>query len=164
MSESVLILLLGLTSAMDLPPAPTTPPTASATTPAPAAAPAPATAPAPKTAAPAGSSAPAKGTVAKGDTPPPAAPKAKRHTILFFTASWCPACLKMKSLTLPKVALPGHVLQIIDVDANPRLSDQYGVNGLPAYIILDGVGRAYKHGVGFRDVQQFVTFLNGAAN
>src|SRR5215204_4281748 len=35
----------------------------------------------------------------------PVAPKPaavpRRHAILFFTASWCPACLRMKSETLP---------------------------------------------------------------
>lgn len=86
---------------------------------------------------------------------------AKKHTILFFTASWCPACLRMKAETLPGVLLPGHDLQLIDTDANPQLAAAYGVQSLPAYVVLDSVGRAYRHGVGFRDVQQFVSFLNG---
>lgn len=85
---------------------------------------------------------------------------AKKHSILFFTASWCPACIKMKTTTLPNVLLPGHNLQIIDVDANPQLSDAYGIKTLPAYVVLDGAGRAYRHGIGFRDVRQFVDFLN----
>ena len=87
-------------------------------------------------------------------------PAVKKHSILFFTASWCPACIQMKSKTLPKVLLPGHNLQIIDVDANPQLSDAYGIKTLPAYVVLDGKGRAYKHGVGFRDVHQFIDFLS----
>jgi thiol-disulfide isomerase/thioredoxin len=87
-------------------------------------------------------------------------PVARKHSILFFTASWCPACVQMKSKTLPFVSLPGHNLQIIDVDANPQLSDAYGVQSLPAYIVLDATGRAYRHGVGYRDVRQFVDFLN----
>lgn len=88
-------------------------------------------------------------------------PDAKRHAILFFTASWCPACLRMKAQTLPFVSLPGHELRVIDVDQNPQLGQSYGVQSLPAYVVLDGVGRAYKHGVGFRDVRQFIDFLNG---
>ncbi len=67
----------------------------------------------------------------------------------------------MKSQTLPFVSLPGHELKVIDVDQNPQLGQSYGVQSLPAYVVLDGLGRAYKHGVGFRDVRQFVDFLNG---
>ncbi|WP_406693840.1 thioredoxin family protein [Singulisphaera sp. Ch08] len=87
-------------------------------------------------------------------------PVAKKHSILFFTASWCPACIQMKSQTLPYVSLPGHDLRVIDADANPQLLQAYGVQSLPSYVVLDGMGRAYKHGVGFRDVRQFVDFLN----
>jgi len=83
-----------------------------------------------------------------------------KHAILFFTASWCPSCVKMKSQTLPKVLLPGHELKIIDVDANPQLSDSYQIHTLPAYVVLDSAGRAYRHGVGFRNVRQFIDFLN----
>jgi thiol-disulfide isomerase/thioredoxin len=86
---------------------------------------------------------------------------AKKHTILFFTASWCPACLRMKVETLPGVLLPGHDLRLIDTDTNPQLAAAYGVQSLPAYVVLDSLGRAYRHGVGFRDVQEFVSFLNG---
>jgi thiol-disulfide isomerase/thioredoxin len=102
-------------------------------------------------------------TSAPAAAPKPATPAvdAKRHSILFFTASWCPACLQMKSQTLPYVSLPGHDLKVIDVDQNPQLGQSYGVQSLPAYVVLDGLGRAYKHGVGFRDVRQFVDFLNG---
>jgi thioredoxin-like negative regulator of GroEL len=89
-----------------------------------------------------------------------AKPVVKKHSILFFTASWCPACVQMKSRTLRHVSLPGHDLQVIDVDANPGLSQAYGVQSLPAYIVLDGMGRAYRHGVGYRDVRQFIDFLN----
>lgn len=87
-------------------------------------------------------------------------PVVKKHSILFFTASWCPACVQMKSKTLPYVLLPGHDLQVVDVDANPQLSQTYGIQSLPAYIVLDGTGRAYRHGVGYRDVHQFIDFLN----
>lgn len=87
-------------------------------------------------------------------------PVAKKHSILFFTASWCPACIQMKSQTLPNVSLPGHDLRVIDADANPQLMQAYGVQSLPSYVVLDGMGRAYKHGVGYRNVRQFVDFLN----
>ncbi|SIN72054.1 Thioredoxin-like domain-containing protein [Singulisphaera sp. GP187] len=86
-------------------------------------------------------------------------PVAKKHSILFFTASWCPACIQMKSQTLPYISFPGHELRIIDADANPQLLQAYGVQSLPSYVVLDGTGRAYKQGVGYRDVHQFVDFL-----
>jgi len=87
--------------------------------------------------------------------------EAKKHIILFFTANWCPSCVRMKSQTLPNVSLPGHDLRVVDVDANPGLVQSYGVQSIPAYVVLDGLGRAYRQGVGFRDVAQFIDFLNG---
>ncbi len=97
------------------------------------------------------------------NTPEPAKPSpsdAKKHTILFFTARWCPSCVRMKSETLPNVRTPGHDLQIIDVDQNAQLMQSYGVQSIPTYIVLDGSGKAYRQGVGYRDVAQFVAFLN----
>jgi thiol:disulfide interchange protein len=99
-------------------------------------------------------------TAAPAPKPTPLVVDARKHTILFFTAAWCPACLRMKAQTLPNVLLPGHDLRIIDFDQYPQLTKSYGVEGLPAYIVLDGLGRAYRTGVGFRDVRQFVDFLN----
>lgn len=87
--------------------------------------------------------------------------EAKKHIIVFFTANWCPSCVRMKSQTLPNVSLPGHDLRVVDVDANPGLVQSYGVQSIPAYFVLDGLGRAYRQGVGFRDVAQFIDFLNG---
>ena len=87
-------------------------------------------------------------------------PVVKKHSILFFTAAWCPACIQMKSQTLPYVSLPGHDLRVIDADANPQLLQAYGIQSLPSYVVLDGTGRAYKQGVGYRDVRQFIDFLN----
>ena len=87
--------------------------------------------------------------------------EAKKHTIVFFTANWCPSCVRMKVETLPNVDLPGHDLRVVDVDANPGLVESYGVQSIPAYFVLDGFGRVYRQGVGFRDVMQFVNFLNG---
>lgn len=87
-------------------------------------------------------------------------PVIKKHSILFFTASWCPACIQMKAQTLPYVSLPGHDLRVIDADSNPQLLQAYGIQSLPSYVVLDAKGRAYKQGVGYRDVRQFIDFLN----
>lgn len=105
---------------------------------------------------------PAPAAVAETAEPPEARQaEVKKHTILFFTAQRCPSCVRMKSQTLPNIAFPGHDLRVIDVDANPGLVQAYGVRSIPAYFVLDGLGRAYRQGVGFRDVTQFIDFLNG---
>ena len=90
---------------------------------------------------------------------PPAATPPK-HTILFFTATWCPPCHQMKAETLSNVSLPGHELRIIDVDRDSRLGASYGISSIPAYVVLNGKGQVYRRGEGFRDVPQFVRFLN----
>lgn len=105
----------------------------------------------------ASSAAPAD-TAKKADTPKA---EAAKHVILFFTANRCPSCVRMKSETLPNVALPGHDLRMIDVDVNAAYAQAFGIQSIPAYVVLDGAGRAYRHGVGFRDVAQFIAFLNG---
>ena len=98
-------------------------------------------------------------------SPAPAAetavPAHAKHTILFFTADRCPNCVRMKTQTLPNVLLPGHELRFVDVDTNPGLAQSYGIQNIPAYVVLDSLGRAYRQGVGFRDVVQFIDFLNG---
>lgn len=88
------------------------------------------------------------------------APAPKKHTILYFGATWCAPCRRMKAETLPNVSLPGHVLKVFDIDADPFTADSYGIDEIPAYVVLDGEGRPYRKGSGYRNVAQFVRFLN----
>jgi len=88
------------------------------------------------------------------------APAAKKHQILFFSASWCGPCYRMKTETIPRVAIPGHTLKYIDTDADPYTANSYGVTELPTYVVLDGDGKPYRRGSGFRGVDQWIRFLN----
>lgn len=67
-----------------------------------------------------------------------------RHQILLFTASWCPACVQLKTNEFPALkkknweissAESSHI-RVIDVDRHQQLTDQYGVHSLPTLILL----------------------------
>jgi len=72
---------------------------------------------------------------------------APKHQILLFTASWCPACVQMKSDEFPALKQQNwkigsgessHI-RLIDVDQNQALSDKYGIESLPTLVlVIDG--------------------------
>lgn len=69
------------------------------------------------------------------------------HQILLFTASWCPACVQMKTNEFPALkeknwdigSDKSNHIRVIDVDQHQDLSDKYGVQSLPTLIlVIDG--------------------------
>lgn len=70
-----------------------------------------------------------------------------RHQILLFTASWCPACVQMKTAEFPALKQKNweigtnessHI-RVVDVDQNQGLSDKYDIQSLPTLVlVIDG--------------------------
>ncbi len=69
------------------------------------------------------------------------------HQILLFTASWCPACVQMKTNEFPALkeknwdigSDKSNHIRVIDVDQHQDLSDKYRVQSLPTLIlVIDG--------------------------
>jgi thioredoxin 1 len=68
-----------------------------------------------------------------------------KRVLLYFTADWCGPCQEMKHTTWadPRVAAAleaAYVPVKIDFDANPALVATYGVQAIPAFVILDQSG------------------------
>lgn len=87
-----------------------------------------------------------------------------RPIVVFFEATWCKWCKKMKSETLTnqavQQALRPFILVYVDTDQNRSLAQKFGVSGIPAYIITDATQQKLNSGNGFMDTSTFVAWLN----
>lgn len=62
---------------------------------------------------------------------------------LYFSATWCQPC-RMLGPVMEELNSEGYSVQKIDVDANPEISQQFGIRNIPTVILtVDGteVGR-----------------------
>jgi thioredoxin-related protein len=94
------------------------------------------------------------------------AKSAKRNVLLDFTGSdWCEACIKMEKEVLNTPEFKDYaskhlILMQADfpirkplpqklADQNSKLQDEYGVDGMPAYILVDKNGNVLGRQVGY---------------
>ena len=94
--------------------------------------------------------------------------EAKRDSkplLLYFTASWCGPCQEMKHITWSDSAvemkLRNYVPLKVDIDANQALAQQYGIDGIPAFVLLDKEGNVDKRTDGLMEPMQFLAWLEG---
>jgi thiol-disulfide isomerase/thioredoxin len=89
--------------------------------------------------------------------------------VLFFSASWCAPCQKIKREVFPWLAASGwkigeaddcHV-QIIDADKSPDVVQRFGIDSLPAFVAVDRAGRELRRSA-FVDKWTIPQLLNGA--
>ena len=62
---------------------------------------------------------------------------------LYFSAKWCGPC-RMLGPVMEELNSEGYTVQKIDVDANPEISQQFGIRNIPTVVLtVDGaeVGR-----------------------
>jgi protein disulfide-isomerase len=87
-----------------------------------------------------------------------------RPLLLYFAADWCPGCRQMKVTTWAdekvEAALREYVVVKIDVDREPGLAEQFGVNPLPALIVLSPAGELLGFRAGYQSPEEFLSWLS----
>lgn len=78
--------------------------------------------------------------------------------VLRFTASWCGPC-KMLSKTLEDIQTP-IPFEVVDIDVNPEIAQDYGVRGVPTMIMIDG-NTEVKRVTGAKTKSELEAWLNG---
>jgi thiol:disulfide interchange protein len=88
---------------------------------------------------------------------------AGKRPFLYFTASWCGPCQKMKYTTWAdkdvEAALRDYVPVKVDIDEHPDLARQYNLDGVPTFVTLDREGNLAKRTVGAMAPREFVEWL-----
>jgi thioredoxin 1 len=70
-----------------------------------------------------------------------------KMNIKFFNAKWCGPCKQMKP-HIDELISEGYNIQLIDVDEQPELAQEYNVRGVPTLVVN---GNSL---VGYRDKNQ----------
>jgi thioredoxin-related protein len=87
----------------------------------------------------------------------------KKPTILFFTASWCGPCRKVKKYVLPnpKVSelMKNFNVVFIDVDRPSPLKKKYDVRVIPHFCFLDTKGKLKYSMKGYQPAANFALVL-----
>jgi len=87
-------------------------------------------------------------TEAEAGTPKQAEPVASNR-MLMFTATWCGPCQQWKQANTEELkrqgwdlnSQPDAHIQMIDTDQNPGLTQQYAIQSIPCFVMIDSQGR-----------------------
>lgn len=59
-----------------------------------------------------------------------------RGEVLFFNATWCGPCRRMKPI-VAGMRRQGYRMRDVDVDRNRNLADKYGIRAVPTFVFLE---------------------------
>jgi len=85
-------------------------------------------------------------------------------TVAVFGAEWCPWCKKLDNVTLTDQRVVARLRSYgkvhVDTDKNGKLSEQYGIQGIPAVVFFDRQCREYGRFAGYVDPDEFIQALD----
>ena len=91
-----------------------------------------------------------------------AAKKSGKKVFLYFTASWCSSCERMKStFSDPSVekSLSDYIQYTVDVDKERELARKYKIHAVPSYVIIDGNEHKVRNSRGYKTPKEFMHWI-----
>ena len=86
-----------------------------------------------------------------------------KRELLFFHASWCAPCKKMKPI-VQELADEGTMdINFIDVDQEAMKAEDYSIKSIPTLVLMSNQGEE-KRGTGFKTRQEIINFYNSDLN
>jgi thiol:disulfide interchange protein len=93
------------------------------------------------------------------------ASNAEKPLFLYFTATWCGPCQRLKHTTWSNqavaTALDAYVPVEIDVDAHPEIAQQYRIEAMPTFVVINHAGDETKRMSGAYPPDDFLKWLKG---
>lgn len=90
-----------------------------------------------------------------------------RPVVVAFHAPHCPPCKAMERKVLGKPAvgkaLEGFIPVRVNTPDRPDLSRRFDVYATPMVAVIDAKGKVLSKFMGYKDVEEFVSFLNSAS-
>lgn len=89
-----------------------------------------------------------------------------KDIVVIAGADWCHYCVQLHNTTLKdasiKELLKNYIVYDFNTDKDRSTARQLGISGIPAYFVISkDTGKAVKSGSGYRDVQEFKSWING---